>query len=83
MVIEMEYEHWFEKYLPHCENNQIRYYETFGQDLELVNSTDPLKVWTMLDHDFILNGKYFVNRLVYIVTRFPWRKDEEIEVRYE
>ena len=82
-VIEMDYETWFDKYQPYCENDQIRYYETYGEDLNLVKTINPLNVWTMLDNKYIVNGRYFVNRLVYIVTTFPWEQGQEIEVVYE
>jgi hypothetical protein len=82
-LVEMNYENWFDKYQPYCENDQVRYYETYGEDYELIKSMNPLNVWTMLDNKFILNGRYFVNRLVYIATTFPWEKDQEIQVEYE
>jgi len=82
-IIEISYGQWFDKYQPRLENNQMRYYETFGEDLEFIKTLDPLKVWTMLDSKYIINGKHFVNRLVYIVTRFSWEKGQEIQVEYE
>ena len=82
-VIEMTYDQWFDKYQPHHENDQIKYYETYGDDLSFINSVDPLNIWTMLDNKYIVNGKYFVNRLLYIVTKNSWERGEEIEVEYE
>lgn len=82
-VIEMDYETWFDKYQPYCENDQVRYYETYGEDYDLIKITNLLNVWTMLDNKYIVNGRYFVNRLVYIVTTFPWEQGQEIEVVYE
>lgn len=82
-VIQIPYDQWFDKYQPYFEDDQMRYYETFGEDLEFIKTLDPLNVWTMLDNKYIINGKHFVNRLVYIVTTFPWEKGQEIEVVYE
>lgn len=82
-LTEMTYEQWYDKYQPYCEKNQIKYYETFGEDYALIKSMNPLNTWTMLDHKYIINGRYFINRLVYIVTTFPWEKDQQIEVVYE
>jgi len=82
-VIEIDYDVWFDKYQPYCENGMVKFYETFGEEYELIKSMNPLNVWTMLDNDIILNGRYFINRLVYIVTTFPWEKDQSIEVTYE
>lgn len=82
-VIEIDYNTWFDKYQPYCENDQVRYYETYGEDLDLIKITNPLNVWTMLDNKYIVNGKYFINRLVYIITTIPWEQGEEIEVEYE
>lgn len=82
-VIEMDYDVWFDKYQPYCENGMVKYYETYGEDFALLKTVNPQNVWTMLDNKYILNGLYFVNRLVYIITTFPWEKGQEIEVEYE
>lgn len=82
-VIEMKYDHWFDKYQPYCENDQVRYYETYGEDYDLIKSMNPLNVWTMLDNKYIVSGRYFINRLLYIVTTIPWEQGQDIEVEYE
>lgn len=82
-VIEMDYDAWFDKYQPYCENDQVRYYETYGEDYDLIKSMNPLNVWTMLDNKYIVSGRYFINRLVYIATSFPWEEGQDIEVTYE
>lgn len=81
--IEMDYDTWFNKYQPYCENDQVRYYETYGEDYDLIKSMNPLNVWTMLDNKYIVSGRYFINRLVYIATSFPWEEGQDIEVTYE
>lgn len=82
-VIEMQYDNWFDKYQPYCEKDQVRYYETYGEDYDLIKTINPLNVWTMLDNKYIVNGRYFINRLLYIVTTFPWEQGQDIEVIYE
>lgn len=82
-VIEMNYDAWFDKYQPYCESDGIKYYETYGEDYDLIKTINPLNVWTMLDNKYIVSGRYFINRLVYIVTTFPWEEGQDIEVEYE
>ncbi len=47
--------------------------ETFGEDLELVKSSDANYVWTVVEGDtgtnlWITPGLHFVNRICYLVT---------------
>lgn len=49
--------------------------ETYGKDLEIVSSYDPDYVWTVVDgesdHQWIIPGFHFVNRVCYLVTEKP------------
>ena len=50
--------------------------ETFGKDLEIVRSHNPVFVWTVLDGCFgsdqwIVPGPHFANRVCYLTTEIP------------
>jgi hypothetical protein len=54
--------------------------ETYGQDLSVVQNTDPHHVWTVLEGDTglkVVAGYHTVNRMNYITTEIPWVTGEE------
>ena len=81
---EINFEGWVDKYRPILDQHgDIRTFETFGEDLDIVSNTDPRYVWTWADggdYSVIYNGTGFVNRLVYYITEIPWEDGESIEI---
>ncbi len=73
---------WYDKYRP-----DIRSYETYGADLNYIQSLPESLVWTMLDGDdgqvLLVNGLSFVNRICYYVTEQPHDPDDTIVVAFE
>lgn len=73
---------WYERYKP-----KDRGYETYGADLNYIQSLPVEVVWTMLDGDdgqvLIVNGISFVNRISYYVTEQPHDPDDTIVVAFE
>jgi hypothetical protein len=56
-------------------------FETYGDELEFVQSVDEHRVWTYVDSDLgtdILAGYYFVNRIGYFVTEVPWEDQDTV-----
>ena len=56
--------------------------ETFGDELKLVQNTDPKHVWTVMDqpennHQIIVAGMHFINRINYVITTTPWKHENE------
>ena len=84
MYTKIDYFDWERKYKPIQLDGCARMFETYGEELEEVIATDPNKVWTLVDGDdgetVIVNGYYFVNRLVYYITEVPFEDGEEIDV---
>lgn len=82
--IELDFDTWEEKYKPVTnERGEIRQYETYGDDLDIVTNTDYHYVWTWADggdYSVIYSGTGFVNRLVYYITEVPWKEGEFIEI---
>lgn len=59
-------------------------FETYGEEEAYILSLDPHKVWTLIEADgkeYIENGRHFVNRLGYFVTRTPWVEGQDISIR--
>lgn len=59
-------------------------FETYGPELDFVQSQEANKIWTIVDGDndntFYMAGYHLVNRIGYFVTEVPWQTgDEEIE----
>lgn len=53
-------------------------FETYGEELEFVQSHDPRCIWTWVDGDMsslIVAGYHFVNRIGYHITEVPWEDD--------
>jgi hypothetical protein len=88
---EKELEDWETKYQPmqnHLDKGNDKF-ETYGEELEFVrtiNSTEPDRVWTLIEGDsgnlWITNGYRFVNRLNYFITKHPYEGKDYIEVPY-
>jgi len=39
-------------------------------------------VWTMMDDDYISNGRHFINRFAYLVTKVPYSKTGDVQVDF-
>ena len=88
--ITMTEDEWFEKFQPminpleqakNARNTVI--FETFGDDAEYVFKIDPHYVWTDMDGDsgsYIVEGRHYVNRNFYYVTRHPWKDGESYDI---
>ena len=76
---------WIKTYEPITEGGDILFYETYGEELEHIQTLSPQFVWTLLDADngkiVLVNGIHFVNRIAYAVTKNPWK--EEVLVEYD
>lgn len=77
---------WVTEYKPKTRDgvpDEIRMFETYGTDLEIVKKTDNNHVWTLVDTDYgfpvTCAGFHFVNRIGYYVTEKPWT-DEDLFV---
>ena len=74
---------WAEKYKPeenHLVTSNELMFETYGEELEYVQSLDPRYVWTSVQGDMcdlIVAGYAYVNRLCYYVTEIPWEDEDE------
>lgn len=74
---------WAEKYKPeenHLVTSNELMFETYGKELEYVQSIDPKYVWTHVQgdmSDLIVAGYAYVNRLCYYVTEIPWEDEDE------
>jgi hypothetical protein len=57
-------------------------FETYGDDLAVVQNTDNNLIWTEVDGDsgtYIISGMHWVNRIQYFICENPW-EDEYTEV---
>jgi len=57
-------------------------FETYGDEQEIVRTTDPKFIWTEVDGDsgtYLVAGYHYVNRIQYYITENPW-EDEYTEV---
>jgi len=86
-IITMTFEEWEEKYKPVRDaHNEIKFFETYGEDAKVVSKENVLKVWTLLDGDndktYLEGGLVHVNRLNYIITAVPREPDDEIVFEY-
>ncbi len=62
-------------------------FETYGEQVELVRSTSPSRIWTLKETEdggteYISAGWSFVNRLGYFITEVSWM-DCKIEVVFD
>lgn len=72
---------WHETYEP-----EEKFYETYGEDLEYIKSMPDNFVWTLVDGDedsVVVNGKTFVNRLGYYLTKKPHNTKDLIVVEFD
>ena len=85
---EMTFTQFEEKYKPvinHLDkyagpNNVTRMFETYGPEVEYVQSRHEKYVWTWVDGDcssLLLAGYHYVNRLGYYVCEEPWETGME------
>lgn len=74
---------WFEEYGVEDE----KFYETYGEDLEYIKSMPDNFVWTLVDGDegqsLVVNGKAFVNRVGYYLTKKPHNTNDLIVVEFD
>lgn len=84
--IDMTFEEWEAKYdVITNERNEMRMFETYGEDLAELEKLGPYHVWTYRDEDedgYITNGWGAVNRICYYATKVPWTEDEDILVTW-
>jgi len=80
------YDAWVDTFKPitnkFSKNPDCITFETYGEEQELVRTTDPKFIWTEVDGDggtYILAGYHYVNRIQYYITTNPW-EDEMTEV---
>jgi hypothetical protein len=82
-TLKMTYDEWEEKFLPlMCDEHPVTL-QPYGNDLNFINSVDPQYVWTMVDVDgvdYIVEGRRFVNRVHYYISRIAWDADTFYEV---
>lgn len=56
-------------------------FETYGAELDHIQSLDEHNVWTYVDSELgtdILAGYYSVNRIGYFVTEVPWKDQNTV-----
>lgn len=71
----MKYDVWVKRFIPQINNaGEIRHFETFGMDWQIVRNAHPRSVFTWVsgDGDFIVAGRRWVNRVCYFITEKPW-----------
>ena len=75
------WQEWADKFKP-IKNKFSKYdevmYETYGEEVEYVQSMHPNFVWTLVSGDMcdlIVAGYSYVNRLGYYITENPWSDD--------
>jgi hypothetical protein len=83
-TIDLTFEEWVDKYKPICDmdGNPIMY-ETYGEDLEIIQKQDPECIWTWTDggdYSVITNGFSFVNRLNYYICTVPCSSDILVQI---
>ena len=72
---------WYDTYDP-----EEKFYETYGEDLEYIKSMPDNFVWTLVDGDedsVVVNGKAFVNRLGYYLSKKPHNTNDLIVVEFD
>lgn len=84
--MQIKWDDWVKKYkpIPHPDSKDgFIYYETFGDDYELIKKANRNNVWTLVQADedlVIINHFAWVNRINYLITEVPYNPDEQIEV---
>lgn len=80
---EMTFTQFEEKYKPtvnHLTKYNQTQFETYGEEVEYVQSKDEKYVWTWVDGDacsLLVAGYQYVNRLSYYVCEEPWETGDE------
>jgi hypothetical protein len=72
---------WYETYQP-----EDKMYETYGEDLDYIKSMPDNFVWTLVDGDedsVVVNGKAFVNRIGYYISKKPHNTNDLIVVEFD
>ena len=72
---------WHENYEP-----EDKLYETYGEDMAYINSMPAGHVWTLLDGEgdlVVVNGRGFVNRLGYYISKKPHNTNDLIVVEFD
>ena len=73
------YDTFEKRYQPLTKEDGSILFETYGRDLTKVIDTPVDRVWTLLDCDGklrIVAGYHIVNRMNYIITKYPWMNNE-------
>ncbi len=86
----LTYDDFLEKYKPvenHIDSDAAFdgcMFETYGDELEYIEKTNPKNIWTIIetDNDFsLIAGYHYVNRYGYFITEKQWKdKDLDIEI---
>lgn len=71
--VRINYDQWRKHYKPIVREDGTELFETYGPDLDFINTVDNDKIWTLTIHGYIINGFQFVDRLAYLVTEVPCR----------
>jgi hypothetical protein len=93
-LIQLTEEEWFEEFKPipnHIDEDasfndgdQGYMFETYGKELEFVQSQEPNRIWTYCDGDdngtYIFQGMRIVNRIGYFVTTVPFNVNEDYQI---
>jgi len=57
------------------------FFETYGEQLDIVIAADPLCIWTILDSDDVVSGYHVANRAGYLISTKPRPPGLEVLVR--
>ena len=91
-LVNMTYDDWFDLYRPikNGFDNSAGYdgclFETYGDELAVVQDANPNCVWTLVETDgvlYVAEGFHIVNRLGYFITTKPRENDDEFEIHIE
>jgi hypothetical protein len=81
----MTEDEWYETYKPiknHIDPDGASWngemFETYGEELEFVNSQPDENIWTWVEVEggtYLVSGYHFVNRMGYIICSVPWTEE--------
>lgn len=76
------WDEWANEFKPQTNhfNGQGNLYETYGEEVEYIQSMHPNFVWTLVSGDMcdlIVAGYAYVNRLGYYITENPWSDEDD------
>jgi len=77
------WDEWANEFKPqanHFRQHGEKIYETYGEEVEYVQSMHPNFVWTLVtgdECDLIVAGYAYVNRLGYYITENPWGDEDD------